>query len=314
MDGISVVIPCYNAAAFLRETLESVISQDYAGPLEVLVADDDSTDGSREIAESFGPQVRVLPKPPESKRGAAVARNRCIRAATQPLVAFLDADDLYMPGHLKALAEVMMARPELGLVYDRGYDFDSASGQILNPRFSEPHRPRTTADELAIETCFGTGQVMVRRSVYDRVGLCDESLRHSEDADMWLRILEQFPADYVPFDGFMYRQHENQKSLKPTLWVDAEKVFRNARKRYPYRWRTIRKRNAVFAYHFSELALREGRYVRAAYFLGKAGVLDPIRAGQEVLQRLSRKIRRHQGKAPESCRSAPMSRAGDDVG
>lgn len=292
MDGISVVIPCYNAAAFLRETLESVISQDYAGPLEILVADDDSTDDSREIAESYGPPVRVLPKPPESNRGVAVARNRCIRAATQPLVTFLDADDLYMPGHLKALAEVMMARPELGLVYDRGYDFDSSSGQILNPRFPEPHEPRTTPDKLLLDQCFGTGQVMVRRSVFDRVGLFDEPLRHGEDHDMWLRIVEAFPAGYVPFDGFRYRQHAKQATKNLALWQQGERVLARAVARYPYSRTAIRKRRAVLAYRMALAAQQSHRPGVATMLFAKAGTLDPFRAIQEMGHLAGRLIRR----------------------
>ncbi len=280
--GISVVIPCYNAAAFLREAIESVISQDYAGPLEVLVADDDSSDGSREIAESFGPPVRVLLKPPESKRGAAAARNRCIRAATQPLVAFLDADDLYMPGHLNALAEVMMARPELGLVYDKGYDFDSSSGQILNPRFSEPHEPRTTPDKLLLDQCFGPGDVMVRRSMFDRVGLFDESLWHVEDHDMWLRIIEAFPAAYVPFDGFRYRQHAGQASNNPEIWRQGKRVLSRAVARYPYSRTTVRKRRAVLAYRLALAAHEAHRPAVATMLFAKAGILDPFRAIQEM--------------------------------
>ena len=292
MLGVSVIIPCYNAAAFLHETLESVISQEYPGPLEVLVADDDSTDGSREIAESFGPPVRVLPKPPEAKRGVAAARNRCIRAATQPLVAFLDADDLYMPGHLNALAEVMMARPELGLVYDRGFDFDSSSGQILNRRFSEPHEPRTTPDKLLLDQCFGTGDVMVRRSVFDRVGLFDESLRHGEDHDMWLRIVEVFSAAYVPFDGFRYRQHAKQAIKNLALWRQGEWVLAKAVARYPYSRTAVRKRRAVLAYRMALAAQQAHRPAVATMLFAKAGILDPFRAIQEMRRWAGRFVRR----------------------
>lgn len=287
--GVSVVIPCFNAGRYMRETLASVLAQDCPGPLEVLVADDDSSDGSRQIAESFGSQIRVLPKPPGAKRGAAVARNRCLRSATQPYLAFLDADDLWMPGHLHALAETLTSRPELGLVYDRGYDVDS-SGRVLNPRFREPHEPRTTPDKLMLEQCFGTGQVMVRRSVFETVGLFDESLRHCEDHDMWLRILEAFPAAYVPFDGFLYRQHESQKSLKPTLWEDAARVFVRACQRYPYRPETRRKRSAVLAFRFSQIALRERRYLAAASSLGRAIALDMPRAYGEARRLLGRAV------------------------
>jgi hypothetical protein len=126
---------------------------------------------------------------------------------------------------------------------------------------------------------------MVRRSVFDRVGLFDETLPHAEDYDMWLRIVEEFPAAHVPTYGFMYRAHPNQKSLKPTLWPTAALVFERARKRYPYSRSAIRRRKAVLAYRFSQLAFREGRYGRGMSLLLKAAVLDPLRASRELIFR-----------------------------
>jgi len=286
-EGVSVVIPCYNAAKYLRETLDSVLAQDYEGPLEVLVADDGSTDGSPEIVKSYGPPVQLLPKPPDVDRAASIARNRCLRAATQPLVAFLDADDLWFPGHLSALAKVMHERPDLGLVFDKRYYMSEDGSTLWGP--DPPTYPsEVTPDYLLLACQFGPGQVMVRRSVFDRVGLSDESLRHSEEYDLWLRIVEVFPAAHVPNDGFKYRQHPTQKSLKPTLWTEAARVFEKARRRYPYRRSTIRKRRAVLAYRFAQIAQREGRYVRAGCLMLKAAALDPSRALQELARRASR--------------------------
>ena len=277
MLGVSVVIPCYNAAGFIRETLGSVLAQDYDGPLEVLVADDGSTDGSDEIVASYGPPVRLLRKGPQEANSASHARNRCLRTATQPLVAFLDADDLWLPGHLARLAKALIERPHLGLVYDKGY-YVSTDDRIIGPILAEPHRPRVTPDDLLLENCIATGNVMVRREVFARTGLFDETLRHAEDHDMWLRILEAFPAEHVPAYGFKYRMHGGQKSLKPALWTNAAKVFSNACKRYPYRWTSVRKRRAVLAYRFSQIAFRERRWTAGTYFLAVAGMLDPWRA------------------------------------
>src|SRR5262249_59293001 len=94
---ISVVIPCYNGARFLRETLASVLAQTLP-PLEVLVIDDGSTDDSGAVAESFGPPVRVIRQP---NQGESVARNRGIEEAKGEWVGFLDADDLWNPDKLE---------------------------------------------------------------------------------------------------------------------------------------------------------------------------------------------------------------------
>jgi glycosyltransferase involved in cell wall biosynthesis len=275
-DGVSVVIPCYNAAKYLRETLDSVLAQDYQGLLEILVADDDSTDGSREIIESYGPPVQLLPKPSDSARSASAARNRCLRAATQPLVAFLDADDAWFPTHLSSLAEAMHERPDLALVIDDQY-FMSQDGTALSPDSAE-YPSQLTPDYLLLACQFGPGQVMVRRAIFDSVGLFDETLRHAEEYDMWLRIVEVAPAAYIPNDGCKYRLHPAQKSLKATLWEDAAVVMHNACKRYRYRWRSIRKRKAVLAYRFGQIALRQRRILNGLLFMAKAAMLDPARA------------------------------------
>src|SRR5438876_11081070 len=111
MDGVSVVIPCYNAAAHLRACVASALAQDGVGAVEVLGGDDGSADASRRIAESFGPPVRVLGHAGGRNRGVSATRNLCLRAALRPLVAFLDADDLWLPGHLAALVRALDEAP-----------------------------------------------------------------------------------------------------------------------------------------------------------------------------------------------------------
>src|SRR5208282_365425 len=98
---------------YLRDAIESALRQDSPGPIEVVVGDDGSTDRSREIAESFGPPVRVLHHPGRINRGLPATRNLCIQGSKHELIAFLDADDLFLPGHLRSLAEAFLAKPEL---------------------------------------------------------------------------------------------------------------------------------------------------------------------------------------------------------
>jgi len=302
LEGVSVVIPCYNAAKYLREAIESVLAQRYDGPLEVIVSDDGSTDDSYSIAESFGALVRLVRKPPGVQRTTPAALNRGIRAATQPLVAILAADDVFLPGHLTALAEAMARRPELGLVYDSACIMSEDGGHVEVWHGLE--EPPLTPDDLLLNCRFGAGSVMVRRCVFDRVGLFDETLKHSEDHDMWLRIVEQYPAVHVPVYGFIYRSHGAQKSRKSTLWPTNARVLGKAQSRYPYRRRTIRKRKAVLAYRFGETAFRERRVLRALFYMAKAGVLDPPRAATEIWNRFWRRLRRSQPNAIRSPRES----------
>lgn len=286
--GVSVVIPCYNAGRFLRDALESVTAQEYSGPVEIILSDDCSRDDSIAIAESFGSRVRVVFGLRDRSTGPAATRNRGIRASSQPLVAFLDADDRWLPGHLSALGGALSARPDVGLAYDKGY-FISESGKIAGTMFAEPHRPRTTPDELLLDQCFAPGAVMVRRSALDKVGLFDESLWGGEDQDMWLRIVESYPAIHVAFYGFCYRRGDyGQLSNTPKIWIDAKRVLEKAKTRFPYRPKSVRKREAVLAYRFSLIELANRRFLKSTCLLGKAAFLDPVRAIKELSERLNR--------------------------
>ena len=284
MEGVSVVIPCYNRAKFLRHCIESILRQDYAGPLEILVGDDGCTDRSARLAAAFGPPVKVLRHPGGENRGVAATRNLCLRAARQPLVAFLDTDDVWLPGHLAALAGALAAHSAAGMAYDNGC-YLSPEGKAHGRRLPFGHMPPGPA-ALLLDCCLAINGVLVRKEVFAQVGLFDEALRSCEDHDMWLRIFERFPVVYVAVSGWAYRQHAQQLTKSADAWRYATQVLTKARDRYPYTKSTLRKRTAVIAYRQGECALRDRRFARGVYFLGKAALCDPVRAVGELGRRL----------------------------
>src|SRR5436305_11465449 len=171
MDGISAIIPCYNGEGYLRPCLDSVIGQDYGGPLEVLVVDDGSRDASLRIAESYGAAVRVLQHPGGENRGSSATRNLGIRSASHPLLAFLDADDLWLPGHLAALAAALAANPAAGMAYDNG-SYMTAEGNQSTPRLASNHTA-PDPETLLRDCCLVPAGVLVRKAVFQQVGLFD---------------------------------------------------------------------------------------------------------------------------------------------
>src|SRR5215470_13556316 len=116
---ISVIIPTYNAAAFVAEALASVRAQTQVAA-ETIVVDNGSTDASPRLAEAAGARVLRLDRP-----GVSRARNAGIRAATQPWIAFLDADDRWQPGKLAAQWQAVERCPEAGIVITDFTEFDS---------------------------------------------------------------------------------------------------------------------------------------------------------------------------------------------
>jgi glycosyltransferase involved in cell wall biosynthesis len=153
-----VVIPAYNAAAFLGEAILSVVSQQ--GPsCELIVVNDGSTDATAEVAAGF-PEVRLVNR---SNGGIGAARNTGLREATAPLVAFLDADDVWPDGRLAALAEAMTP------------DCDAVFGQAV--QFGEGR------EETAPQPALLASTMLIRREACERVGEFREELKVGEFVD-----------------------------------------------------------------------------------------------------------------------------------
>ena len=193
---VSVVIPVFNGERFLREAVQSVFDQDYA-PLEIIIVDDGSTDGTATVAKSLPETVRYLH---QTNRGPAAARNRGIEHARGDLIAFTDADDLW-PAH----------KLELQLPYlNSDARIDIVLGRIQQVLLSETVAGQTQSQELA-DPAFSVnlGSAVIRKSLFERVGLFDETMRYSEDFDWFMRAREGGAA-IVTIDevALLYRQHE----------------------------------------------------------------------------------------------------------
>jgi glycosyltransferase involved in cell wall biosynthesis len=190
--SIAVIIPVRNGMPFLAEALESVRAQRYA-PIEVVVVDDGSSDGSRDFALGFqGLRVRALEM---RDAGPAAARNAGLRATDSDLVAFLDADDLWPANALNLLCQALMARPDAGF----------AQGRIRNFRESQQGGRRFLT--LPYEFV-NLGANLWRRSLFESIGPLDEDLRLCEDLDFFMRCWEQ-DIRKAPVEAVVlhYRRH-----------------------------------------------------------------------------------------------------------
>jgi glycosyltransferase involved in cell wall biosynthesis len=177
---ISVVVPSYNSAAFLREALESAVSQE-PPPHEVIVQDGGSRDGSVEILRSFGDRVHWRSEP---DGGQANALNMAIAAATGDVVVWLNADDLLLPGAFAALEKAYAEHPDAEFVYGN-YDMIRSDGTIMREFRSSPYNP----NRVFTHGCYiFSGAMFFRRDLLDRVGPFDERLHACMDLDYLLRI------------------------------------------------------------------------------------------------------------------------------
>ncbi len=188
---ISVIIPTYNRAEFIEEAVWSVLRQNFAS-FEVIVVDDGSTDASRDlvnrIVRGADGRVRYLRR---ENGGAAAARNTGIQAARFDTICFLDSDDRFMPGKL-ALQYDLMKRAPFNISHTREIWY--RRGELLSQK-KKHQPPHGDVFFQSLRMCVvGMSTVMVRRGIFDRYGLFDETLPCCEDYEFWLRISphEQF--------------------------------------------------------------------------------------------------------------------------
>jgi len=243
--SISVIIPAYNAAEFIGDALDSVKAQEIQD-LQVIVVDDGSADGTADRVAAEHPDVELIRK---ANGGAATARNRGIAAATGGYLAFLDADDIWLPGKLAAQWRHLQANPDIDLVCTR---FERWQQTATRPP-DEPS-PAANTDEasaipdteidaglsgwvyhkLLLDCQVWTSTVMMRRSLLGRIGTFDEDLRLGQDYDYWLRASRVTPIHTLRRPMALYRQHPNSATVRGAPISYGALVIERAIKQWGY--------------------------------------------------------------------------------
>jgi glycosyltransferase involved in cell wall biosynthesis len=209
---ISVVIPAFNRAWTLRNAVDSVLDQAYA-PFELLVIDDGSTDETPALLREYGDRIRVFR---QSNQGVSAARNRGIAAARGSLIALLDSDDRWLPGKLAAQAGFFAANPEALLCQTE--ELWVRNGVRVNPRRRHQKRSGMIFEPSLALCLVSPSAVMVRRRLFDQVGLFDETLPACEDYDLWLRVARRHPVHLIETPLIVkHGGHADQLSRMPGL-------------------------------------------------------------------------------------------------
>jgi glycosyltransferase involved in cell wall biosynthesis len=209
---VSVIIPCYNGEAFLKETIESALAQSYQR-VEVIVVDDGSTDGSAEIAQAY--PIRYIRQP---NRGLTASRNLGIRESSGSYVVFLDADDRLMPGAIETGLRVLAQHPECAMTVG-DHLFVSADGSYLAS--SGKTCLLSSHYEALLKSNFieMISSVLFRRSIFDEVGGFNTELRVAEDYELYLRIARDHAICCHPAVVAEYRLHHKNVSHNSELML-----------------------------------------------------------------------------------------------
>ncbi len=221
-----VIIPAYNAAKFLPSALESVIAQTF-DDWRIVLVDDGSTDNTAEVvapyAERLGPKLRYIRK---ANGGLPAARNTAIRSSSAELLALLDADDVWMPSRLEESLKVFRGRPHVGLSYGFISRID-AEGAIVDTFTNVSKRPEgRIAKYIYMRTMnLPCPTVTFRRSAVEEVGYFDETMRATEDRDLWVRIAQKFDVALVPQLIAQYRISPQAMTTDPARMLEAQLHF-----------------------------------------------------------------------------------------
>ncbi|MDP3288209.1 MAG: glycosyltransferase family A protein [Methyloversatilis sp.] len=277
---ISVVIPAYNAAWCVARAIDSVLSQTWHD-YEVIVINDGSTDETAAVLSGYRDRINVLT---QKNAGLSAARNAGIAAARGEWIAFLDADDWWLPAKLDAQVELVRTCPNIGfcstaalIVSPEGktlerWDDAGANGEILRNIF------------VTNATVAGSGSaVMARRSLFDQIGGFDTALRSLEDIDMWMRLaavaryacVREPMTCIVRSPGSMSRNREVMRSSAVNVMTKNRDLL-GARDRGAF-WRMAM---AGVLADYAKWRYRDGERAAALFDLAEAFALAPVSRGR----------------------------------
>jgi glycosyltransferase involved in cell wall biosynthesis len=221
MAVVDIIIPAYNAAHYLPLTLESVMAQTFEDWRIVLV-DDGSTDGTASVVAPYLARLaEKITYIQQENRGLPAARNVAIRASTAEFLALLDADDLWLPNRLAASLAAFAGDPRIGLTYGLITRIDG-DGRLLNTFQGNP----TNAEGMIAGAIYRRmvelpcPTITFRRRCIEEVGGFDETMRATEDRDLWLRIALRYEVAVVPEVIALYRMSASSMS------ADADRMLR----------------------------------------------------------------------------------------
>ena len=203
---VSIITPSFNQAAFLEETMRSVLEQDYPN-IEYIIMDGGSKDGSLEIIQKHAGQLAAWESKPD--RGQTDAINQGFAKASGEILAWLNSDDILLPGAVSAAVKALQANPQAGMVYGNALlinaegkkigDFPAAQTDLRKLRQGYVHIPQQAS--------------FFRADLWKQVGPLDPSFYFAMDYDLWVRLAAKAPLLYVPELWAAFRLHGDAKSI-----------------------------------------------------------------------------------------------------
>lgn len=230
MARVSVIIPTYNCSQYIAEAIDSVLNQSFLD-FELIIVNDGSTDDTEEIISRYlnnpSDKIRYIN---QENRGLAAARNTGIRRSSGEFIAFLDADDLWLPNKLSAQISVFDQYANVGFVHTNCYGFGGPYGTYVNRFWMNAEQIKNHSGLIFWNLFFRkiritASTVMLRRKCLDRIGHFDEALSKlgSEDRDLFLRILWEYEAVYINEPLAKYRDRSDSMGQNYGKMIKAQR-------------------------------------------------------------------------------------------
>ncbi|HED36471.1 MAG TPA: glycosyltransferase [Gammaproteobacteria bacterium] len=235
---VSVVIPAFNSEKYITECIDSVLNQSYKNT-EILIIDDGSTDGTVNIVSGYiNDKIKLFH---QKNSGSGAARNHGVKQASGEWIAFIDADDIWLPNKLEK--QLGLCSNHIWSHTDLYFHGDVYPKHTKTTEFTEKHSGFILKN-LLVENSIGTSSVVIKKKTFDEYGGFDTNLRALQDWDLWLRVAEKHQVCYFDEPLVYYRVHSSS-------------VSRNVRKTWPYHFYLI---NRIFSQKGIANNLQELKY------------------------------------------------------
>ncbi len=252
---ISIVIPSYNQAGFIRETLDSILDQQINHDLEIVVMDGGSNDATTDILKEYGERIRWVS---EKDEGQSDAVNKGIEKASGEVVGWLNSDDLYEQGALQKVLDTFATNPECRWAYGKCRIIDEEGKEIMKwiTRYKNLSLKRYSTGKLFRENFISQPAVFFRKDLFEESGPLDTTLNYAMDYDLWLRFAKLSRPCFINEYLAKFRRHGSSKSETGTrdqFREEYEVCLRHGSSRYSKFMHWLNMYKIVLGYRFINL-------------------------------------------------------------
>jgi len=209
-NTVSVVMPVYNSAKFVEESIESVLNQSYE-KMQLIIINDGSTDDSDAIINKYLPNDNIK-YIKQLNQGPAATRNNGIKNCDGTYIAFLDSDDVWISDKIEKQVAIL-ERPGVDVVYTGRINIDE-NGNFVNDTSDRKFLSGCILSELYVDNFVCMSSAVLKRQVFEAVGMLNEALVMSEDYEFWLRVAMRCEFDFICEPLVKYRIHPSQSSSR----------------------------------------------------------------------------------------------------